>query len=86
VRFRDATTSYFVAKFGAQSSHILAQSPQNVTVVCGIDCLACQDEFFMNNPFNAQMMSMLLTLLFTSLAFFGFGEFGLSVYGSCFLP
>jgi hypothetical protein len=27
---------------------------------------------------------MLLTLLFTCLAFIGFGEFGLSVYGSYF--
>jgi hypothetical protein len=25
-------------------------------------------------------------LLFTCLAFFGLGEFGLSVYGSCYLP
>jgi hypothetical protein len=36
--------------FGAKSSHIFTQSPQNVTVVCGIDCLACQDEFFVDNP------------------------------------
>jgi hypothetical protein len=31
-------------------------------------------------------MSMLLTLLFTCLAFFGLCEFGLSVHSSCFLP
>jgi hypothetical protein len=37
------------AKFGAKSSHIFTQSPYNVIVVCGIDCLACQDEFFVNN-------------------------------------
>jgi hypothetical protein len=31
-------------KFGAKSLYI------NVTVVCRIDCLACQDEFFVNDP------------------------------------
>jgi hypothetical protein len=31
-------------------------------------------------------MTMLLTLLFIRLAFFGLSEFVLSVYGSCFLP
>jgi hypothetical protein len=31
-------------------------------------------------------MSMLLTLLFTFLAFFGLCEFGLTVNVSCFLP
>jgi hypothetical protein len=36
--------------------------------VCGIDCLACRDEFFVNNPWMLKkMMSMLLTLLFTCL-------------------
>jgi hypothetical protein len=54
-----------------------------VTVECGIGCLACQDEFFL---MPKEMMSMLLTLLFTSLASFGLGEFGLPVYGSSFLP
>jgi hypothetical protein len=37
-------------KFGAKSSHIFTQSPYKVTVVCGTDCLAYQDEFFVNNP------------------------------------
>jgi hypothetical protein len=32
------------------------------------------------------MISMLLTFLFTCLAFFGLGGFGFSVHGSCFLP
>jgi hypothetical protein len=36
-------------EFGAKSSHIFTQSPQNVTVVCGIDCSTCQDEFFVKN-------------------------------------
>jgi hypothetical protein len=33
-------------KFGAKSSHIFMQSQQNVTAVCRIDCLACQNELF----------------------------------------
>jgi hypothetical protein len=37
-------------KFGAKSSRIYTQSPYNITVVCGIDCLVCQDELFLNNP------------------------------------
>jgi hypothetical protein len=41
-------------KFGDKSSHIFMQSPQNVTVVCGIDCLAYQDEFFMNIPLEVR--------------------------------
>jgi hypothetical protein len=28
------------------------QSPENNTVVCGIHCLACQDELFVNNPID----------------------------------
>jgi hypothetical protein len=48
---------------------------------------ACQDELFVNNTLDEKkMMSMLLTFLSTCLAFFGLGECGLSVYGSCFLP
>jgi hypothetical protein len=51
------------------------------------NCLACQDEFFVNSPL---ILTMFLTLLFTCLAFFGLGEFGLAiqppVYDSCFLP
>jgi hypothetical protein len=35
---------------------------------------------------SKKIMSMLLTLLFNCLAFFGLCEFGLSMYGSCFLP
>jgi hypothetical protein len=36
------------SNFGAKSSHIFTQSQLNFTVVCGIDCLACQGEFFMD--------------------------------------
>jgi hypothetical protein len=28
------------------------QSPQNITVVFGSDCLASQDEFFVNDPLD----------------------------------
>jgi hypothetical protein len=41
-------------KFGVKSSHIFMQSPLNVTVVCGIDCLAFQDEFFVNDPLDVK--------------------------------
>jgi hypothetical protein len=54
--------------------------------IIGIDCLASQDEFFVENLLiSKKMMSMFLTFLLTCLAFFDIGEFGLSVYGSCFL-
>jgi hypothetical protein len=41
-------------KFGAKSSHIFTQSPLNVTVVCGIDCLAYQGEPFVNNSLHVR--------------------------------
>jgi hypothetical protein len=31
-------------KFKAKSGHIFKQSPENVTLFCLTDCLACQDE------------------------------------------
>jgi hypothetical protein len=37
-------------KFGAKSSHIFTQSPQNVTGVCGIDCLPARTKFFCEQP------------------------------------
>jgi hypothetical protein len=41
-------------KLLAKYSHIFTQSPQNVTVVCGIDCLACQDKFFVGNSLDVK--------------------------------
>jgi hypothetical protein len=35
---------------------------------------------------SKNMISMLFTVLFTYLTFFGLVEFGLPVYSSCFLP
>jgi hypothetical protein len=50
VHFCYATPVLLSPKFGAKSLHIFMQS-QKVTVVYGIDCLGCQEEFFLNNPF-----------------------------------
>jgi hypothetical protein len=41
-------------KFGSKSFHILMQSPLNVRVVSGIDCLVCQHEFYVSNPPNSK--------------------------------
>jgi hypothetical protein len=54
VHCRDATVSFLLPKLGAKSSHIFTQSLYNVTVVCGIDCLASQDEFRKNNPLDVK--------------------------------
>jgi hypothetical protein len=35
---------------------------------------------------SKKMMNILLTLLFTCVAFFGLGEFGVSMSGSCYIP
>jgi hypothetical protein len=73
-------------KFRAKSSHNFMQSPQNVTVVCRLDCLACREEFFMNNPHDIKENDeQALDFCFSPVSPF-FGEFGLSVYWSRFLP
>jgi hypothetical protein len=59
------------------------QSPKKVTVVCGIDCLACQDEFFFmaNNPLNVKEnveLALDFALYITCLAFFDVSVFGLA--------
>jgi hypothetical protein len=47
-------------------------------VVCRTDCLACQDEFFVDNSLMLKkVMSMLSSLLLTCLAIFGLYEFQL---------
>jgi hypothetical protein len=40
--------------FRAKFSHISTLSPLHVTAVCGNDCLACHDEFFINNPLDVK--------------------------------
>ena len=42
----------FSPKFGAMSSHVFTQSPQNVAVEPGIHSLACWDKFFVHNPLD----------------------------------
>jgi hypothetical protein len=44
----------FSPKFEVKSLHIFTQSPENVTVVCEVYCLACQDELFFNNPLDVK--------------------------------
>ena len=57
--------------FGATSSHIFTQSPQNFTVEPRIHSLASWDKSFVHNPLDIKkVMIVLLTLLFTRLAFF----------------
>jgi hypothetical protein len=33
--------TFLALMFGAKSSHVLKQTPQNVIVVCGNDCVPC---------------------------------------------
>jgi hypothetical protein len=42
------------SKFAAKSSHIFKQSPQRVTIICGIACLAWQDKFLVNNSLDVK--------------------------------
>jgi hypothetical protein len=70
VRCCDETDCSFVVKVHDEVFAHFKQLQYNVTVVCGIDCLACQDKFFL---MSKKMTSMLLALLFT-----GLSEFGLS--------
>jgi hypothetical protein len=35
-----------------QQPVLLSPKFENVIVVCGIDCLACQNKFFVNNPLH----------------------------------
>jgi hypothetical protein len=50
LRCHDATASSFVTKVrGEAFVHF-----HTVTVICRIDCLACRDEFFVNNPLDVK--------------------------------
>ena len=44
----------FSPKFGAKSSHLFTQSPQNVTVEPRVHSLACWDKFFVHNPLDVK--------------------------------
>jgi L-lysine 2,3-aminomutase len=50
----DATASSFVAKVWGEVSAYLHTVAIKVTVVCGIDCLVCQNKFFVNNPLDVK--------------------------------
>jgi hypothetical protein len=52
VRCHEATASSSVAKVRSEVFAYIMKSPSNVTAVCGIDSLACQDEFFVIFPFE----------------------------------
>jgi hypothetical protein len=41
-------------KFGAKSSNLFTQSPQKSHQHAEFDCLACQDEMFVNNPLDVK--------------------------------
>jgi hypothetical protein len=53
-------------KFGTKFSHIFTQSLQNVTVLYGIDCLACQAEFSVYNPLHVKRKWWVCSRLFSS--------------------
>jgi hypothetical protein len=55
---------------------------------CGIDCLSCQNEFFVNNksPWCQRKWGACIWLCSSPVSPFSVSvEFGFSVYGSCFL-
>jgi hypothetical protein len=52
VRCLHATAISFVAKFQGEVFANFRAVAVKVTVLCGIDCLACQDEFFVNSPLD----------------------------------
>jgi hypothetical protein len=47
-------TGMFPPKFGAMSSHVFMQSPQNVTAEPAIHSLACWDKFFAHTPLDVK--------------------------------
>jgi hypothetical protein len=66
------------------------KSPEK-TVVCGINCSACLEAFFVYNPLDVkENVEHALDFALHLSHFFGLGEFGLAIltplYSSCFLP
>jgi hypothetical protein len=87
----NATAKNLLPKFGANSLRIFTHSPQNVTALCRIDCLACQKELFMNAPFDVKENNEhAFDFPYHRLAFLVLVSFNFSIqtsmYGSCFLP
>jgi GGDEF domain-containing protein len=49
-----STANSFVAKIRGEVSAHFHEIPENITVECGIDCFACQNEFFTNNTLDVK--------------------------------
>jgi hypothetical protein len=87
VRCRDATVSNFVAKVLAEAFSyfngiaVKCQSSMRNWLFGLPGWIICE----LVNLMSKNMISMILTFVFTCLTFFGFGELGLSMYGLCFL-
>jgi hypothetical protein len=83
-------SQFFCLQSSWRSLSVFSRSPLNITVVCGIDRLACQGALWTIPLVSQKIMSMLLTLLFTCLTFFGLPRtehaIQTPVYGSPFLP
>jgi len=69
----------FSPKYGATSSHVFMQSPQNFAVELGIHSLACSDKFFVKNPlyvkerdYHALYFAFHLSGIFLALVTWGF--------------
>jgi hypothetical protein len=87
MRCRDATITSLVAEFRGEDFANFHAFALYAIVVCRIDCLACQDEFFVKNLLDVKdNYDHTLEFALQLSRFFGLDEFGLYVYGSCFLP
>jgi hypothetical protein len=77
----DATASSYVAKVRGEVFARFHAPTKKVTVVCKIDCLACQDKFFVSNLLDVKEndeRGLDFALHQSSLFFFfGLSEFGL---------
>jgi len=71
----------FSLKFGAKSSHVFTQSPQNIAVEPGIHSLAHWDKFFVHNPLNIKESDD--HALDIAFHFCGLGDMGLFHWEDC---
>jgi hypothetical protein len=77
-------TGSFVAKVQGEIFSQFDAVSAKVTVVCRIDCLACQDKFFMNNPLKVKENGEhSLDFALHLSRFFGLGEFGHAIQTPC---
>jgi hypothetical protein len=80
-------SQFFCRQRSGRNLLTFSNSHGKTTVVCGIQCLAYPNEFFVNNPLyfkvnNEHALDFALHLP----RLLGLLEFGLSVYGWCSLP